>query len=58
VSGAIELLKEHVPVLSLGVLYILTVLPVAIGWGLAYAVPVAVASMLSFNFPFRRSFGL
>ena len=52
VTGAIGLLKPHVPVLSLGVLYILAVLPVAIGWGLTYAVPVAVASMLAFNFFF------
>jgi two-component system, OmpR family, sensor histidine kinase KdpD len=52
VTAAIELLKPHVPVLSLAVLYILAVLPVAIGWGMAYAVPVAVASMLTFNFFF------
>jgi two-component system sensor histidine kinase KdpD len=52
VTGAIALLKTHVPVLSLGVLYIFAVLPIAIGWGMAYAVPVAVASMLAFNFFF------
>jgi two-component system sensor histidine kinase KdpD len=52
VTGAIELLKEHVPVLSLVVLYLLAVLPVAIFWGLGYAVGVAVASMLAFNFFF------
>ena len=52
VTGAIELLKRYIPVLSLGVLYVLAVLPVAIGWGMAYAVPVAVASMLAFNFFF------
>jgi two-component system sensor histidine kinase KdpD len=52
VTVTIELLKSHVPVLSLAVLYILAVLPVAIGWGMAYAVPVAVASMLTFNFLF------
>jgi two-component system sensor histidine kinase KdpD len=52
VTGAIELLKGHVPVLSLGILYILAVLPIAIGWGMAYAIPVAVASMLAFNFFF------
>ena len=45
VTGAIELLKGHVPVLSLGVLYIFAVLPVAIVWGLAYAIPVSIASM-------------
>jgi two-component system sensor histidine kinase KdpD len=52
VTGAIELLKGHVPVLSLAVLYILAVIPVAIAWGMAYAVPVAVISMLAFNFFF------
>jgi len=52
VTGAIELLRPYVPVLSLGVLYVLAVLAVAVGWGMAYAVPVAVASMLAFNFFF------
>jgi two-component system sensor histidine kinase KdpD len=52
VTGAIELLKPHVPVLSLGVLYVFAVLPVAVVWGLAYAVAVAIASMLAFNFFF------
>jgi two-component system, OmpR family, sensor histidine kinase KdpD len=52
VTATIALLKSHVPVLSLAVLYIFAVLPVAIGWGMAYAVPVAVASMLAFNFFF------
>jgi two-component system sensor histidine kinase KdpD len=52
VTGAIELLKPHVPVLSLGVLYIFAVLPIAIFWGLGLAVAVAVASMLAFNFFF------
>jgi two-component system, OmpR family, sensor histidine kinase KdpD len=52
VTGAIELLKPHVPVLSLGVLYLFAVLPVAVVWGLAYAIPVSVASMLAFNFFF------
>jgi two-component system sensor histidine kinase KdpD len=48
-TGAIELLKAHVPVLSLGALYIFAVLPVAIVWGLAWAVAVSLASMLAFN---------
>jgi two-component system sensor histidine kinase KdpD len=52
VTAAIELLEPHVPVLSLAILYILAVLPVAVVWGLAYSVPVAVASMLAFNFFF------
>jgi two-component system, OmpR family, sensor histidine kinase KdpD len=52
VTGAIELLKSHVPVLSLGVLYLFAVLPVAVLWGLAWAVPVSVAGMALFNFLF------
>src|SRR5579884_449137 len=52
VTGAIELLKPHVPVLSLGVLYIFAVLPIAIVWGLAFGIVVAVASMLALNFFF------
>jgi two-component system, OmpR family, sensor histidine kinase KdpD len=52
VTGAIELLKPHVPVLSLAVLYLFAVLPVAVLWGLAYAIPVSVVSMLTFNFFF------
>src|SRR5215831_7373470 len=52
VTGAIELLKAHVPVLSLGVLYLFAVLPVAVVWGLAYAIPVSIASMAAFNFLF------
>jgi two-component system sensor histidine kinase KdpD len=50
VTLAIELLDSVVPVLSLGVLYIFAVLLVAIFWGPLVAVPVAVASMLAFNF--------
>lgn len=52
ITGAIELLKPHVPVLSLGVLYIFAVLPVAIVWGLGLGIVVAVASMLALNFFF------
>jgi len=52
VTGAIELLKPHVPVLSLGVLYIFAVLPIAIVWGLGLGIVVAVASMLALNFFF------
>ena len=52
VTAAIWLLEPHVPVLSLGVLYVFAVLPVAVAWGWTYAVPVAVASMLAFNFFF------
>ena len=52
VSVFIGVLDHWAPVLSLGSLYVFAVLPIAIGWGLAYAVPVAVASMLAFNWLF------
>ncbi len=52
VTGVIELFDSEVPVLSLGVLYIFAVLPIAIVWGSWFAVPVAIASMLAFNFFF------
>ncbi len=49
VTAAIALLKPHVPVLSLGVLYVFAVLPIAVVWGLRLAIPVSVASMLAFE---------
>ena len=52
VSAVVALLKPHVPVLSLGALYVLAVLPVAIFWGTALAAIVSVASMLVFNWFF------
>jgi two-component system, OmpR family, sensor histidine kinase KdpD len=52
VTGAIELLKPHVPVLSLAVLYLFAVLPVAFLWGLAYGIAISIGSMLAFNFFF------
>jgi K+-sensing histidine kinase KdpD len=52
VTGAIELLKGHVPVLSLAVLYLLAIIPVAVAWGIVFAVGVAIGSMLAFNFFF------
>ena len=52
VSAVIALLDQWAPVLGLGSLYVFAVLPIAIGWGLAYALPVAVASMLVFNWLF------
>jgi two-component system sensor histidine kinase KdpD len=48
----VYLFDSFAPVLSLGVLYIFAVLPVAVFAGLRYALPVAVASMLSFNYFF------
>jgi len=52
VTGAIYVLQTVAPILSLGVLYVFAVLPVAIIGGLPYALPVAVASMLAFNWLF------
>jgi two-component system, OmpR family, sensor histidine kinase KdpD len=49
VTAAIELLKPYVPALSLGVLYIFAVLPVAVFYGLALAAVTSIASMLAFN---------
>jgi two-component system sensor histidine kinase KdpD len=52
VTGAIYVCKTFVPVLSLGVLYLLAVLPVAVLLGRAYAIGVALASAALFNFLF------
>ena len=52
VTGVIFALKPVAPVLSLGVLYLFAVLPVAALFGLRYAVGVSVVSMLAFNFFF------
>jgi two-component system sensor histidine kinase KdpD len=49
VTLAIELFKTFVPVLSLGVLYVFAVVVVALLWGMRYAIAVAIASMLAFN---------
>ncbi len=61
VSGAIFALEPFAPVLSLGVLYLFAVLPVAAIFGLPFAVPVSVVSMLAFNWLFlppRHTFRL
>jgi K+-sensing histidine kinase KdpD len=52
VTAAIAELKPYVPVLSLGVLYVFAVLPVAVFWGIWLAALVSVASMLAFNWFF------
>lgn len=52
VSAAVAALKPFVPVLSLGVLYVFAVLPVAVFWGVVLASLVSVASMLAFNWFF------
>ena len=52
VSLVIFALKPIAPVLSLGVLYLFAVLPVAALWGLGYALGVSIVSMLVFNWFF------
>jgi two-component system sensor histidine kinase KdpD len=52
VTAAIALLKSIGPVISLGVLYVFAVLPVALAYGLAYAIAVSIGGMLLFNFFF------
>jgi len=52
VTAAIYALRPAAPVLSLGVLYVIAVVTVAVFRGLAYAIPVCVASLLTFNFLF------
>ena len=52
VTGIVFALEQIAPVLSLGVVYVLAVLLVAVAWGMAYALPASVASMLAFNFFF------
>jgi len=52
VTGVIFAIRPVAPVLSLGVLYVFAVLPVAVAFGLAYALPVSIASMLVFNWFF------
>ena len=52
VTIAIALLQEIVPVISLGILYVFAVLPIALAFGLAYSAVVSVASMLAFNWLF------
>jgi K+-sensing histidine kinase KdpD len=49
VTGGIFALRPVAPVLSLGVLYLFAVLPVAALWGLPLALGVSVVSMLTFN---------
>jgi two-component system sensor histidine kinase KdpD len=52
VTAAIFALDSVAPVLSLGALYLFAVLPVAAFWGLGYAIPVSVVSLLAFNYFF------
>jgi two-component system sensor histidine kinase KdpD len=52
VTGAVYALRPVAPVLSLGVLYLFAVLPVAALWGLPLALVVSLVSMTAFNFFF------
>jgi signal transduction histidine kinase len=52
VTGVVSLLEPHLPVLSLLVLYLLAVLPVAVRWGAGPAALVAVLSTLVFGYLF------
>ena len=52
VTGSVYMFRSSVPVLSLGVLYLFAVLPIAVVWGRGFSIPVALASMLAFNFFF------
>lgn len=61
VTGAVYALDPVAPTLSLGVLYLFAVLPVAALWGLPFAAAVSVISMLTFNYLFlppRHTFHL
>src|ERR1700756_2519627 len=52
VSLAVDALRPHLPVLSLGVLYVFAVLAVAVRWGIVLAAITSIASMLAFNWFF------
>jgi signal transduction histidine kinase len=56
VTGIVALLEPHVPVLSLLVLYLLAVLPVAVVWGAGLAALTSVISVAVFGL-FLRSAG-
>jgi two-component system sensor histidine kinase KdpD len=61
VTAAIAVLDEWAPILSLGALYVLAVLPIAEIWGVYLAIPAAVASVLAlywFFLPPKHTFSL
>ncbi|MDP9224515.1 MAG: DUF4118 domain-containing protein [Actinomycetota bacterium] len=51
-TGVAYALRPVAPDLSLGVVYVLAVMLVAVAYGMPYAIGAAVASMLTFNFLF------
>jgi K+-sensing histidine kinase KdpD len=52
VTAGVYALRPVAPDVSLGVLYVIAVVAVAVVCGLAYAIPVSIASMLVLNFLF------
>ena len=52
VTALVYLLEGLAPTLSLGALYVLAVMPIALFFGRAWAIVVSVASMIVFNFAF------
>ncbi len=50
VSGVVDLLHGHVPTASLGVLYVLAILPVSVIWGLGFGLLVSALSAAAFDF--------
>jgi K+-sensing histidine kinase KdpD len=57
ISGLVALLEPHVPVLSLLVLYLLAVLPVAIVWGTVLAAVTSILSTVVFAYLFVPPIG-
>jgi signal transduction histidine kinase len=57
VSGLIGLIDPHVPALSLLVLYVLAVLPVAVLWGTGLAAVTSILSLLFFAYLFTARIG-
>ena len=52
VTGLVHLLDEVAPAIGLSPVYLLAIVPIASAWGRAYAVPVAILSMVAFDFFF------
>ena len=52
VTGLVHLVRPHAPVFSLGTLYVLAVLPIAVIWGRASRSSPRSLSMLAFNYVF------
>ena len=52
VTGVVEIVRPHAPVFSLGTLYVLAVLPIAVVWGRTFAIATSLVSMLVFNYVF------